>query len=1273
MYPAKVSVCTLSKYVARIDIRRSIKINKQNYIEGEIYMNNLYKRIKVLTFVFIMLFNTAFGIGVKFESIGSKDTFGSRKSLKLNNLLQVERNNVLAADMPITQSFIWDFNNYSWYKTRSFDSGYHSNYRVGNDEYCLTLNNVKPYTDVSISFKVLEPVSFKLYSKLSKYNKTDEEYGPYLSQSSSYTSMYLMMRDSRNYWCGMVNNVCMIEANYKEDGATLSLNNIGGTTYKVRTADSEYTGSLSTIILGFNFDVTSFSGGNAAYYSAGYYEGLGMVQVNVTYTPLNCSPSLTVNSPTQGRVFSETDNSYSPVISVSDADNNMLSCKYYIDSETTARETKAVSNTLTAQAVSFSALNMDTLTEGSHTMKFEVSDGIAVPAATQSVNFKVDKSAPTLGTTSVTSATNSITIGGSAIDSIAGLDAYPYRYTVSTKTPTSWLTATAYTQSSLTPNTQYTTTFEARDAVGHISSKVQSIYTKAVVPAVTVNNPTSYTLDVAMSDANPSTTPYQIIANSNKYVTPEGTLTTSPVWITPAGKKITVKGLNPSTAYTFQVKAKNGNGVETALSSAVSGTTLIAPPDSPVNIIATATDNSIRISWAAVPTAASYEVEADGTVVSAGTSTVYTHTGLAPLTPHTYRIRGINEGGAGNWSTAIEKSTLPIAPGIPANLTAIPLSTSVTVTWDNVPGATGYDIEVDGTLVNNGPNTNYKHTSLTPGTSHTYRVRSINAGDKSGWSSSATVTTLVESTPVPVNINAVPSKNQITVNWDAVDGATGYEIEVDGVRIDNNTKTSYTQSNLKPGTDHMYRVRAKRSGALSDWSAMIIAATLTDGFGTPTNFEAYAEDTNVSLTWNTVTDAVSYDVEIDGNIISNGTDTFCKHEGIEPDTIHSYRVRAGNGTETSGWSNMFTVTTFTLPTPKNITVTATETSIKTVWEEVYGAASYDLDFDGTIITDISAAAYTCGGLKPGTQHTLSVRAKNDDGTSNWSVPITESTMSNGLDTALISGIARKNSITLLWNQVNSAQTYDIEIDGAAVEGINSTTYQHSSLSPGTQHTYRVRTREGSDTGEWSSMFTAATLAETPAVPTNAAASSTMTSILVTWDEVAAAESYEVEVDGVVVSTGTSHSYLHNNLSPDTAHAYRVRAKNLGGYSEWSELLNKSTVSSVQTYSIDCITGDEFNLMLSAANIQDIVGYSFTVSYNIEDFEVTDLCGLTSRIDTSTGSITGTDIKVTQYEPGTIVFTKTSSVQTYEVWSGVVNSIKFKAKHDGHMTITYSIN
>jgi hypothetical protein len=479
---------------------------------------------------------------------------------------------------------------------------------------------------------------------------------------------------------------------------------------------------------------TGGGGGGAGGAYTPYYivaAGNGGSGIVVVRWVANFNPTITVTSPAANSAYSEL-SGYSTIAlagTVSDPNTgDIITIKYNIDTGAT----QTLSGTVTTSGSFTANINVGTLTEGSHNLNVWCVDNKNAVSSTVTRPFKMDRTAPVLGTVTFTSATNSVTISGAATDAIAGLPTDKYQYTLLTKPVVPWSSQVSQSFTGLTPNTQYTAKFEARDSVGHISAKQQNIYTKAAVPTAAVSNPKSYTLDVSMSDTNPSATLYQIVANTNKYVTPEGALTTSPVWITPSGKKITVKGLSPSTTYTFQVKAKNGDGVETALSSPVSGTTLIAPPAAPAGIIATATSNTVTLSWSTAATAESYEVEADGTIKSAGTSTTYTHTGLNPGTPHTYRIRGINAGGSGSWSTIVEKSTRPSAPDIPSNLTAIPLSTSVTVTWNNVPGATGYDILVDDVLVNNGPNTNYRHTSLTPGTSHTYKVRSVNAGDKSG-------------------------------------------------------------------------------------------------------------------------------------------------------------------------------------------------------------------------------------------------------------------------------------------------------------------------------------------------------------------------------------------------------------------------------------------------------------------------------------------------------------------------------------------------------------
>ena len=1110
------------------------------------------------------------------------------------------------------------------------------------------------------------------------------------------------------------------------DWTIMQLNNLDSALYEYRFIITHYNGIGSyDVIWSYNLDFQfyyasspefSWYGSANSDYNDYYFWFYRKLKNNV--------PTITTTIP-GNTILTEKDTGYIPQISVSDSNNDTLTCKYYIDSETTPRDTKTVTNTTTAQTVNFNSLNIGTLAEGTHTFKFEVSDGKVTTPVTQTVSFKVDKTNPILGSITRSSTINTISVSGSATDSIAGLDATPYRYTIGSEV-SAWITSGTYTsQNNLAPNTQYLAKFEARDAKGHIASSSQNIYTKATIPALSISNASSYTLDVATADINPASTQYQIsINNGSQYVTQEGTLTAAPTWITLSNKKVTVKGLTPNSTYTFSAKARNGENIETAASSAVTGTTLVAPPGSPANIIATATDKTITVSWDAVNGAIGYDIEADGVVIDNATATTYTHRNLNPGTPHKYKVRAKNAGGAGNWSAEITKSTLPGSPDIPQNLNTIPLSTSVTVTWNNVPGATGYDIEVDGVLVNNGPSTSYIHNSLAPGTHHSYRVRSINPGGKSEWSSYVNTTTLVDTISVPINIAAVPALNKVTVSWDPADGATGYDIEVDGITFDNSNRTSYTHSNLVPGTSHKYRVRAKKGGKVSEWSSMIVSNTLTNDFGTPVNFKANANDTSVALTWDAVPESEGYDVEIDGVIIDNGMETSCIHNGLTPNTSHTYTVRARKGSETSEWAQLLTVTTYKLQTPQDITASSDETSITVNWNPVNGATSYDIEFDGSIISDIfktsnaglqsaefpsvttasailtttdsaittfttdsitsgsaitatedsttTPVTYTITGLTPNTQHTIKVRATNENGTSNWSTPISQSTKFTTGNAPNISGLLKKTAVTVMWNAMDGATGYDIEVDGVITANVTGTSYNSTGLTPGSEHKYRVRAQTSSGEGSWSNTFTVLTLPEGPAAPTNLVASGNMTSILVTWDKVAGAEEYEIEVDGIVINTGIGTSYLHTRLTPDTAHTYRVRTKNISGYSEWSETKTTKTLSTVQTYNIESNQGEEFDLVLTAANIQDLDKYNFTIQYNTDDFEVIDLCGLTAKMDTAEGDISGTDITVKQLAPGTIVFTKTGSAQSWQVWSGVVNSITLKAKKDGNSTITYTI-
>ncbi len=109
-------------------------------------------------------------------------------------------------------------------------------------------------------------------------------------------------------------------------------------------------------------------------------------------------------------------------------------------------------------------------------------------------------------------------------------------------------------------------------------------YTLANVPvAPVVGSPTATTLNVTIgpSDGNSATTIYAIQeTGSGKYVqATSGALGASVVFQTAAAwaSQATVTGLAPGTAYTFQVKAQNGAGVNTAFGPAIKASTTALP------------------------------------------------------------------------------------------------------------------------------------------------------------------------------------------------------------------------------------------------------------------------------------------------------------------------------------------------------------------------------------------------------------------------------------------------------------------------------------------------------------------------------------------------------------------------------------------------------------------------------------------------------------------------------------------------------------------------
>jgi hypothetical protein len=186
------------------------------------------------------------------------------------------------------------------------------------------------------------------------------------------------------------------------------------------------------------------------------------------------------------------------------------------------------------------------------------------------------------------------------------------------------------------------------------------------------------TMDFSPSGNAPSTV-YAIYETSTEFfVQADGTLgagevlQTYVVWDTP-----TVTGLTPNTEYTFKVKAKDGNGTETAYGSTAAKITLA---NSPGAATATVSSTSISVSWGANSNPAGTEYLVTGSNgASSGwiTTTSWTDASTRAASSASYTVQSRN-GDSTTVATTVTSNSATVPDGVGSGAAARAASTSAT-------------------------------------------------------------------------------------------------------------------------------------------------------------------------------------------------------------------------------------------------------------------------------------------------------------------------------------------------------------------------------------------------------------------------------------------------------------------------------------------------------------------------------------------------------------------------------------------------------------------
>lgn len=421
-------------------------------------------------------------------------------------------------------------------------------------------------------------------------------------------------------------------------------------------------------------------------------------------------------------------------------------------------------------------------------------------------------------------------------------------------------------------------------------------------------------------------------------------------------------------------------------------------------ISASARGTSVTISWDKVTKATDYIVEH---YVNGAWQQVGTTSSLS------YKVNGITQNGVNKFRVKARRNYSGVyynggytyvnaeVTDIPSTVTGIRstsnTSTSNTITWNASTKAEGYEIyQWIGTtdsykLIGTTTSTKFTNSKKSSGTMYRYKVRAFNTVDgqriEGAYSSEFTTCTL----PANVSFSLCSTDvDSITLNWNKVSKATGYQVEMytNGTwkTLSTLSGTSYTASDLSQKTAYRFRVRAIRNynyinyyGDYTEKDITIRPANTPEGLSSSVNTSS-----SNTITWKSMNGVSGYSVY---QWIGT-TDSYKKlgdtaypyytNSGKSSGTMYTYRVKAYYVSDNvMQYSRPAQVVTCTLPA--NVTVKTAKRSgsnISLAWNKVSKATGYEIYVKSGSswkkLTTTSGKSYTAKNLS-GTK-TFRIRA-----------------------------------------------------------------------------------------------------------------------------------------------------------------------------------------------------------------------------------------------------------------------------------------------------------
>jgi fibronectin type 3 domain-containing protein len=346
------------------------------------------------------------------------------------------------------------------------------------------------------------------------------------------------------------------------------------------------------------------------------------------------------------------------------------------------------------------------------------------------------------------------------------------------------ITVTAYNGAQLTASATITIAYTPVTAAGGPTLSGVTGQGTAILTWTPVNGATQYNIYRATSPAANG-----IVNSSNAGIL-------LPILSTPPSSPFTDMGLasncNSPTAtapvwsnYYYVITAVTGSGT-TPYSNQIMVTPNCLVPSAPDNFDVTAGDGVTNLSWTErtldITQASSWLIYRNGVFLATTTQPSYADNSVANGTSYSYFVAGVSNVGQSPYSTRL--SATPQAsiasPPAPTGVKAAAAGNGkVTLYWNPVAGATSYQVYRGSTVITcavPSPQAPCSDTGLTNGTTYTYTVHAVNGSGTSASSLPSLATPSNAVPPAPTGVTATAENQYVTLSWNAVTTATGYNV-----------------------------------------------------------------------------------------------------------------------------------------------------------------------------------------------------------------------------------------------------------------------------------------------------------------------------------------------------------------------------------------------------------------------------------------------------------------------------------------------------------------